>query len=70
MILTHYHHECDRPFQNLAAVSDEKALNIIASLQARTGAVYRRFNNPAKYLSRCLSVLIKKYVLLAIIADK
>jgi hypothetical protein len=51
MMLTHYHHERDRPFQTLAAVSEGKALNIIARLKKRTGAVYRRFNNPAAYLS-------------------
>ena len=52
MMLTHYYHECDRPFQTLAAVSDNKALNIIDSLKKRTGAVYRRFNHPVEYLSR------------------
>lgn len=59
MILTHYHHKNDRPFQTLSSVSDEKALSIIASLKARTGSVYRRFvreasqdeNRPAEYLS-------------------
>ena len=51
MILTHYHHKNDRPFQTLSSVSDEKALSIIANLKARTGSVYRRFIRPAEYLS-------------------
>jgi hypothetical protein len=52
MILTHYYHKNDRPFQTLASTSEEKALSIITSLKERTGAVYRRFNNPAAYLSQ------------------
>ncbi len=51
MILTHYHHKSDRPFQTLSSVSDEKALNIITSLKERSGSVYRRFARPAEYLS-------------------
>ncbi len=51
MILTHYHHNNDRPFQTLSAVSDEEALSIIGSLKARTGSVYQRFDRPAEYLS-------------------
>ncbi|WP_310483228.1 hypothetical protein [Chamaesiphon sp. VAR_48_metabat_403] len=51
MILTHYHHQNDRPFQTLSSVSDEEALSIIASLKERTGSVYRRFDNPVEYLS-------------------
>jgi hypothetical protein len=50
MILTHYHHKNDRPFQTLSSVSDKNALSIIASLKERTGSVYRRFNRPAEYL--------------------
>jgi hypothetical protein len=52
MILTHYYHKSDRPFQTLSSSSDAKALSIIASLQARTGGVYRRFDNPTEYLNR------------------
>jgi hypothetical protein len=49
-MLTHYYHKSDRPFQSLSSLSDAAALNVIASLQERTGAVYRRFGNPAQYL--------------------
>jgi hypothetical protein len=52
MILTHYYHPNDEPFQTLSSFSEADALNIIASLQQRTGAVYRRFENPLKYLSQ------------------
>jgi hypothetical protein len=50
MILTHYHHKNDPPFQNLSSLSDEEALSIIISLRDRSGLVYRRFENPEKYL--------------------
>ncbi len=50
MMLTHYYHQNDEPFQTLSSLSPEKALSIIASLQDRTGAVYRRFSDPSKYL--------------------
>lgn len=52
MILTHYYHSDDEPFQTLSSLSTADALNIITSLQQRTGAVYRRFENPLKYLSQ------------------
>jgi hypothetical protein len=52
MILTHYYHEDDRPFQTLSLLSDEVALKVISSFKERTGAVYRRFNNPVEYLSK------------------
>jgi hypothetical protein len=52
MILTHYHHKADRPFQNLAALSDAAALAVIADLQSRSGAVYRRFRDPVPYLAQ------------------
>jgi hypothetical protein len=51
MILTHYYHQNDRPFQTLSSLSDAAALDIISSFHSRTGAVYRRFNNPVEYLS-------------------
>jgi hypothetical protein len=51
MILTHYYHKHDRPFQTLSALSDAAALTLMSSLQKRTGAVYRRFSNPMEYLS-------------------
>ncbi len=35
MILTHYYHENDRPFQILSSLSDERALSIISSLRDR-----------------------------------
>jgi hypothetical protein len=52
MLLTHYYHQDDRPFQTLSSLSDEAALNVIASLRDRVGAVYRRFDNPVQYLSQ------------------
>jgi ribosomal protein L21E len=52
MILTHYYHEDDRPFQTLSSLSDEAALKIISSFKERTGAVYQRFRNPLEYLSQ------------------
>jgi hypothetical protein len=50
MLLTHYYHQNERPFQSLSALSDRDALEIISSLQGRAGLVYRRFNNPESYL--------------------
>jgi hypothetical protein len=50
MMLTHYYYKSDRPFQSLSSLSEVEALNIIESLQARTGAVHQRFGNPAQYL--------------------
>ncbi|WP_373542519.1 hypothetical protein [Chamaesiphon sp.] len=51
MILTHYYHQNDRPFQTLSLLSDAAALEIISSFRSRTEAVYRRFSNPVEYLS-------------------
>jgi hypothetical protein len=50
VILTHYYHKRDRPFQSLSSLAEAEALNIIESLQERTGNVYRRFGNPVQYL--------------------
>ena len=50
MILTHYYHRDDNPFQSLSSLAEEEALRIIANLQGRNGAVYRRFCDPEKYL--------------------
>jgi hypothetical protein len=52
MILTHYHHQADRPFQSLSALTDAAALGVIAHLQQRSGLVYRRFRDPVQYLSQ------------------
>jgi hypothetical protein len=52
MMLTHYHHQDDPPFQNLSSLADNEALNAILSLRERTGAVYRRFQYPEKYLQQ------------------
>jgi hypothetical protein len=52
MILTHYYHRDDEPFQTLSSLSEVDALKVITSLQPRTGAVYRRFHHPAAYLSQ------------------
>jgi hypothetical protein len=50
MILTHYYHKNDRPFQSLSSLPDTAALSVIESCRDRTGSVYRRFNNPQQYL--------------------
>ena len=50
MILTHYYHPNDEPFQTLSSLSDADALQVIISLQQRTGAVYQRFRHPVDYL--------------------
>jgi hypothetical protein len=50
LILTHYYHRGDNPFQSLSSLAEEEALHIIANLQGRNGAVYRRFSDPKKYL--------------------
>jgi hypothetical protein len=52
MILTHYHHKNDAPFQNLSSLAEEEALNVISTLRDRTGLVYRRFRNPKQYLKQ------------------
>jgi len=52
MILTHYHHSDDKPFQSLSSLAENEALNVISNLSDRTGAVYDRFSNPQKYLRR------------------
>ncbi len=50
MILTHYYHQDEQPFQSLSFLTDAGALRVIASLQDRSGNVYRRFQDPEKYL--------------------
>jgi hypothetical protein len=52
MILTHYYHQDDPPFQNLSLLTHEEALSVISSLRNRVGAVYNRFKDPKKYLSQ------------------
>jgi hypothetical protein len=52
MMLIHYHHRNDAPFQNLSSLTEEEALNVITNLRDRTGAVYRRFKNPKQYLKQ------------------
>ncbi|MEM7773630.1 MAG: hypothetical protein AAF327_24380 [Cyanobacteria bacterium P01_A01_bin.37] len=52
MMLTHYHHEDDAPFQTLSALSNEDALNVISKLSDRAGLVYRRFREPEQYLKQ------------------
>jgi hypothetical protein len=52
MMLTHYHHKDDPPFQNLSSLATEEALSVIHKLRDRTGAVYSRFKDPEKYLSQ------------------
>jgi hypothetical protein len=50
MMLVHYHHKNDEPFQNLSALADEEALSVISNLRDRVGSVYHRFSNPERYL--------------------
>ncbi len=50
MILTHYHHKQEPPFRSLSILNTEEALIITTQLQAKDGAVYRRFKEPRKYL--------------------
>jgi hypothetical protein len=52
MLLTHYHHKNEPPFQNLSALTDAAALGLMADLQRRSGAVYRRFRDPEAYLAQ------------------
>lgn len=52
MILTHYYHKDDYPFQSLLCLSEEEALRAISNLDHRTGLVYRRFKDPIGYLKR------------------
>jgi hypothetical protein len=52
MMLTHYHHQDEPPFQNLSALSATEALRVIERLRHRSGAVYRRFRDPVQYLAQ------------------
>lgn len=52
MMLTHYYHKDDAPFQTLSALADEDALNVISNFSDRAGLVYRRFREPEKYLKQ------------------
>jgi hypothetical protein len=50
MLLTHYYHQKDRPFQSLSALTESDALRIISGVSERDGLVYRRFQQPEQYL--------------------
>jgi hypothetical protein len=50
MILTHYHHKDDDPFQSLSSLTNEEALRAISNVRGRAGFVYRRFRDPEQYL--------------------
>jgi hypothetical protein len=50
MILTHYYHRNDQPFNTLSSLTEEEALRVVSGLGGRTGAVYRRFSDSKKYL--------------------
>jgi len=52
MILTHYYHKDDCPFQNLSCLSEEEALRVISDMDNRTGLAYRRFKEPVGYLKQ------------------
>lgn len=52
MNLTHYYHQDDQPFKTLSSLSEEEALRVVSNLSRRTGAVYRRFSDPKKYLKQ------------------
>ena len=52
IILTHYYHKDDAPFQSLSSLDEDKALKVISDLGDRTGLAYRRFKDPHSYLKR------------------
>ncbi len=52
MLLAHYYHRDDKPFQTLSSLGKDEALSVISNLGDRTGAVYRRFRNPQNYLQQ------------------
>jgi hypothetical protein len=52
MILTHYNHKNDAPFQNLSSLAEDEALSVISTLRDRAGLVCRRFRNPKQYLKQ------------------
>jgi hypothetical protein len=52
MLLTHYFSKIDQSFQSLSSLSDIQALLVIDNLRDRSGAVYRRFQDPQKYLAQ------------------
>lgn len=52
MLLTHYYHQNDLPFQSLSSLTDQEALGVISGLDDRAGAVYHRFKDPVKYLQQ------------------
>jgi hypothetical protein len=52
VILKHYYHKDDYPFKTLSSLSEQEALCVISNLSGRNGDVYRRFNNPEKYLKQ------------------
>jgi hypothetical protein len=50
LLLTHYYHKNDPPFQTLSVLSGPEALQVMFDLRERPGAVYRRFQDPKRYL--------------------
>lgn len=54
MILTHYYHRNEQPFQTLSSLSEDDAIRIMANLSERHGAVYSRFRDPKKYWQKRL----------------
>jgi hypothetical protein len=52
MLLTHYYYKTDRPFQRLSSLPDAEALQVIDNFWDRSGLVYRRFQDPQKYLAQ------------------
>jgi len=51
VIITHYYHKNDLPFQRLTTLPDDEALLLMEQLSEKSGLVYRRFKNPPNYLS-------------------
>ena len=50
LVLNHYYHKAEKPFQTLSALPDCEAIELMSRLEKRPGAVYRRFKDPRKYL--------------------
>ncbi len=52
MILTHYYHAAEKPFQTLSDLDEATALSVMSKLRNRSGEVYHRFKNPQWYWKR------------------
>jgi hypothetical protein len=52
LLLTHYHHRDEPPFQNLSALTRADAIEVMMNLRNRSGKVYHRFQNPQSYIEK------------------